>query len=539
METTTRREFLAQVARPTRRALAPVETAEETAARTELSQGPVQVPETAAGASPYQPPPPASSGAHIASRFQYGAKPGDAASIDAIGLNPWLATQFSPSTISDSACDTLLAALPRATQSETVTQLYDRRSNANYDEKVRPARETRDATYVRRAHSKRQLLELTVEFWHDHFNIFGFDSDSMLLFPLWDKVMRANAFGNFRTLLGETAKHPAMLYYLDNYISTDGGPNENYARELFELHTLGAGSYQVTGGYIDADVYEAARCFTGWTYERGSAVASRGQFKYVAADHDRFQKQVLGVQLPNDQAALKDGDDVLTLLANHPGTARHIARKLCLRFSSDTPSEALVQSVADVWYATRTYPDQIKRVLDHLIHQPECYTFNRFRKFKRPQDWVSSTMRALNLTYKPVVSGWDMNWYVDPMGQSMFGWRPPNGAPDRKSYWATANNFFRRCNFVFQLDSGWYEDDGFVLNVTGVMPADRKTPREIATWWIDRVIMRPVSPNTANALIDFMAEGRNPDLPLAASRITSMVPHLAVLCVTTPEFMMR
>lgn len=481
---------------------------------------------------------PPSLAAHAASRLMYGPRPGDVAAIEAQGFSAFLQQQLNPTGISDSACDALLAALPSDMLSLTQTQLYDR-GQLTWSEAIKPFTQVRYRTVIRQASSARQLYERMVEFWHNHFNVFVFDFPCYNMWPLWDALIRQHALGNFRTFLEATATSPHMLVYLDNAFSTDGGPNENYARELFELHTLGAMNYNVPGGYEDQDVYEASRAFTGWNVDvdYNYSSATRGQFTYLHDNHDRFQKWVLGVRLPNDQPPQKDGRDVLDLLCNHMGTARHLCTKLVQKFVSDDPPPALVESAAQVWYANRTHANQIRLVLEHILSSAEFASeTHRRSKFKRPVDWVISTMRALGIAYPNHDSFW---WMFGGMGQNYFEWTPPNGPPETRRRWETSNSLLQRCNWVMQLEAGWYDQNGFDYSVTGLMPADRRTPREIAQWWADRIIQGPVSTATMEGLLLFLAEGRDWDIPMETAQANGKLRQLAAMCALSPEFMKR
>jgi uncharacterized protein (DUF1800 family) len=387
---------------------------------------------------------------------------------------------------------------------------------------------------VRILNSKRQLYERTVEFWHNHFNIYAPDWPMRSLWTDWDKLIRRHAYGNFRAMLEDTAKHPCMLYYLDNYLSTDAGPNENYARELFELHTLGINSYLQTGGYTDEDVYEASRCFTGWTFEMSNTAPGRGQFKYVNDDHDRFTKYVLGQRINHDQPALKDGQDVLDLIAYHPGTAYHIARKLAIRFVSDTPSEGLIQQVAQAFMAFKNDDAQIMLTLGTLFHSDE-FKNSRMNKFKRPIDWVASLMRALEMPY---TTNSTFGYLYDGLGMPMWSWRTPDGYADNRAAWAHSNGMLQRWNWIFRIASGWYSSSGITFNAN-ITPGWAETAEQIARFWSDRVCGREVSPTTAAALREFVAEGRNWNLPMPEDDIDDKKVYAAVLAAMSPEFMRK
>lgn len=490
---------------------------------------------------------------HAIHRLTFGPRPGDLAYLTSRGYEVWLDEQLSPATIDDSAAEAVLALLPQDTLAETPAQLYDRRS-AGGGEASRPLTEITHLTWARMIHSRRQLFERVVNFWHEHFNVLGTQFIVRSMFPGWDALIREHALGNFRAFLEATAQHPCMLYYLDNYLNSNSGPNENYARELFELHTLGAENYRpdiaeaptcdstndadgdgVRDYYIDNDVYEAARCFTGWTYTESGTDPNRGQFFYNGTRHDRFNKLVLCSYLPPDLPQLEDGRRVLDLLALHPGTARHICRKLCTRFVSDTPPESLVLAAAKVFTDNWNQPDQLRRVLRFILTSAE-FRNSRMAKIKRPLEWAVSAMRALNIPYI-VHNNFNISWIYDAMGQPMFGWRPPDGPPDTAQYWSTSNGLLRRWNFVYMTVSGWYNSQGHNFSTDGIRPAELRTSAQIAQFWSDRLIGRSVSAPTRTALQEFVAEGRKPTIPLSNEQIADKERYLAALCTMTPEFM--
>lgn len=490
-------------------------------------------------ASMRDPAPTPSLAAHVANRLMYGPKPGDVAAIEAQGVDAWIQEQLNPDSSESPEFTSAAGQLPLETLFESTTQLWDRRE---YSDSIRPANQVRHLTLTRMLHSKWQLKEVIVEFWRDHFNVYAYDDPVRRLYPEFDRILREHAFGNFRQFVEATSKHPAMLYFLDNYLSTNAGPNENFARELCELHTLGAMNYNTPDGYADEDVYEASRCFTGWTYERDNSSPDRGKFKYVRGNHDRFQKVVLGTAIPRDQGDLEDGLQVLDLLCFHPGTARHIATKLCQRFVSAVPPASIVASTAEVFYDNRNHPNQIRRTLAHIFasaefREPE----NRMSLFKRPFDWIVSAMRALQIPYiyREGDNSFDMTGMMTPLGYQLFGWRSPDGPPYELYDWCSANSMLRRCNFVFRIDAGWWSNNGLTYPSLSIMPESLATPRQICEWWQTRIFQRELSAVTFNSLLTFVARGRNPDIGLPPDQIESIVPRLAALCTTSPEFMWR
>ncbi len=510
------------------------------------------------GSDPYclssDPPPLPTLGQHAAQRLQFGALPGDSARIDSIGLSAFLDEQLNPETIDDSACDDRIAQENLVTLTESWAQLFDRRSGQGYSTSVQPFREVRHATWIRQTISKCQLFERVVNFWHDHFNVEGDMFTVRSMFPKYDEDIRTHALGNFRQLLTATAQNPCMQYYLDNYVNTRSGPNENYARELIELHTMGAMNYrpdikdevlctpdndQDNDGfkdyYIDDDVYEAARCFTGWTFDDDSDSSNRGQFVYNDGDHDHFQKFVLCQQFPTNQAPLKDGLDALEILANHPGTARHICTKLCRRFISDDPPQAIIDSATVLFQQEKDSPDQIKTVLRHIIMSSE-FANAPLMKLKRPMEWAVSCMRSLDIVY-PIAENFSIEWIYDDMGHRRFEWSTPDGAPDTTPYWTTSGSFLGRWNFIYITASGWYADRGFPLVTEGVTPTNLTTASEITEWWLSKIFDRPVSTSTYQVLLQFLAQGRDPDIPMAVSEVEDRLPYFCALVTMAPDFM--
>lgn len=474
---------------------------------------------------------------HAANRLLFGPRPGDVDAIQASGYDAFLDQQLSPDSIDDSEAEAILSAAPHETLGESMTALFDRRRTSPYAEVIRPIREVRHATWMRAVYSKKQLLERMVSFWYDHFNLYGWDYLTRSVFPTWDALIRRHALGNFHDFLIDTAQHVSMLRYLDNYKSTDGGPNENYARELIELHTLGAMHYNVEGGYNDEDVYEASRCFTGWSYDDESESPTRGAFLYRHDDHDRFQKYFLGERLPRDQAPLQDGLDVLNILAHHPGTAKYISWKLAQRFIADDPPMSVVESAAEVFLTHVNSPDQLKHVMKHILSSEEFKTARRC-KFKRPFDWLVSVMRALDIDYV-IHDKFSIEWLYDSMGQALFSWSTPDGAPDEQVHWATSNNMIRRWRVTFETCDGWYQKYGFGFDPLAIMPSDLNSAEQVADFWIRRVIPGPVSDETRFSIVDYVSEGRNPSLPLPGSQIETKAKYAAALCAVSPEFMLR
>ncbi|MGL4488172.1 MAG: DUF1800 domain-containing protein, partial [Rhizobiaceae bacterium] len=346
-----------------------------------------------------------------------------------------------------------------------------------YEERIRPAREVQAASLTRAVHADAQLREVMTQFWHDHFSVNSMkDERTGAFFVSHDKVLRAHAFGNFREFLGEVTRSPAMLHYLNNADSRASPANENFARELMELHTLGAENYanslydrwsEVPGAkdglaeaYIDEDVYEGARALTGWTIGDGrdigenDTVPSTGRFHYVDKFHDPYQKRILGREFPPNQGPMEDGEQLLDLLAFHPGTARYMSRKIARRLFLDEPPEEFVQSVADVFLREKDAPDQIAKVVQFVaLSQP--FADSRPEKLKRPFEYLASLYRALGADSSS--PGFEFQWQLLQAGWSQHEFRPPTGHPDKNEHWANTNYISGLMNIALSAFDDWFQ----------------------------------------------------------------------------------
>jgi uncharacterized protein (DUF1800 family) len=315
--------------------------------------------------------------------------------------------------------------------------------------------ELQRAALLRAVYSRRQLNEALVNFWENHFNIYSQkDADRLMLTSFDRDTIRPFAMGRFRDLLGATAHSAAMLFYLDNWQSTvprtypakdgkpartTGGVNENYARELMELHTLG-----VDGGYSQKDVQEVARCFTGWTIRKPN---EEGLVFFNPATHDNGEKVVLGHRIPAG-GGIGDGEKVLDILASHPSTARFIATKLARRFISDDPPAAVVERAAGVFLKT---DGSIVDTLRSIITSPEFLSQQSYlSKTRSPFEYVAAALRVVNAETdadSPVLQ------WINQMGQPVFGRITPDGYPDRSEQWLTTGTLLVRLNFANALVS--------------------------------------------------------------------------------------
>lgn len=494
------------------------------------------------------------------SRLAYGARPGSfdfatfnsfSGSTDLEKLTRYVDWQLAPQSIDDTECNNRIAAANLPTLTKSLTQLWnDHRKISNAD-RTQPAREVRSATFIRAIYSRRQLFEVLVNFWHNHFNIYAWDyAYASATWAHYDRdVIRAGALGNFRQLLGGVATSPAMLFYLDNYISNAGGPNENWAREVFELHTLGAENYLGVGeqntvpgypdapiGYVDADVYEATRCFTGWRVNDGQypLTTNTGEFLYYDAWHDRFQKTVLGRFIPANGAPMSDGRTVLDLLATHPGTARFISRKLCRHFIADNPPQEVVDAAAAEFLAHTASSDQLKRVL-RVILLSDAFRNTWGEKIRRPFEVTVSMLRATNAEFSPSN---DFYWNYASMNQALYDHRPPDGYADVKEAWTNSTSMLKRWQMALSITEGYLDDT--TINLLAQMPAGYNTADSITDYWINRILGRPMFSNAQRErIVDFMRGPYAANSVLNSTYISERLQRMVALLLIAADFQYR
>lgn len=354
-------------------------------------------------------------------RTSYGVTPDSLAYASALGFDAYLEEQLNPDSLTDAAFDEQFARLVPTPQIQNFSfaELYQR--NREYLCRL----ELLDTTLLRAIYSRKQLYARMVEFWHDHFNL-----DSNVLYggyfqAIKDRdVIRPYALGNFGDLLVSAATNSGMLTYLTNVTNTWELPNENFARELMELHTLG-----VNGGYTQNDVINVSRAFTGWSMQRANDPVNGGAFWFNELYHDYDEKRVLGHDFPAGRG-IEDGLEVLQIVAEHPATATHIARKLCKWFLEENPRESVVQYAALRFRQTR---GDIKAVLRAILTPANLYA--AAPKLKRPFHLVVSGARAVQPT---IADPWFLRAATKECGHPVFEWGPPNGFPDTIQYWGGA-----------------------------------------------------------------------------------------------------
>jgi len=377
---------------------------------------------------------------------------------------------------------------------------------AHYREKgLRPPnsllQELQSQKILRAVYSERQLQEVMADFWYNHFNIFwGKGADRWLTTDFEMNAIRPNTMGKFKDLLLATAKSPAMLFYLDNFQSASPdmqmpgrqnglrrralrrgqgdeqraqvanqllnrkrGINENYARELMELHTLG-----VDGGYTQRDVQEVARCLTGWTIEQPR---QSGKFIFRPRMHDNGEKVVLGHKIPSG-GGQKDGEMVIDILSRHPNTAKFISTKLVRRFTSDAPPTSLVDRVASVYMKT---DGDIREMLKTIFASQEFFAADSYRaKIKSPLELAASAMRALGGD----LSGTQQTaQFIAKMGQPLYLYQPPTGYPDKAEQWVNTGALLERLNFGIALSSNRLR--GASVDMMRIAPSSGDSPKAL------------------------------------------------------------
>lgn len=544
-------------------------------------------------------------------RMGFGPRAGDVEHIAALGgLNAYIDEQLNPAAISDSACDARLAqarlrisytspSVVNETRAlgnlnKPTSELWALRDHAAFSERILPANEVRVAMIIRAAYSARQLEQAMVVFWHDHFNVRpSSDSTIASVFPAYHATIRQHCLGNFRTFVEAVGRSTAMMYDLDNVsnrASGGEGGNENYSRELFELQTLGSDNYlkfyddrrnigTVTyngevfaRGYIDEDVYEAARCFAGWSIRNShwefpsTPEYDTGEFLYWPSWHENANKTVLSVDgfpnIPRNQPAEKDGKDVYNLAANHIGTARNICAKLCRRFIADTPPAAIVNAAVAEWMAHRASPDQIKRVMRVILMSAE-FRSTWGQKIKRPFEFLISFIRAtgveLVLTDDSHPEG--SNWGVfmsrlRDCGHGLFEWPTPTGYPDLGSYWANTNGTLRRWSLPYMIGQNGSPPNAWEGNApitvrdwtTAALGASASC-EQIVDYWIGRLFGYGISATSRAELIAFLAQGNPTNQPprVLSGRpdwndqdgLTDRFNNMLQLMAMSPEFQYR
>jgi len=393
-----------------------------------------------------------------------------------------------------------------------------------------------EAKILRAVYSEHQLQELLVDFWFNHFNVYiDKGSDHYLVTSYERDAIRPHVFGKFFDLLIATAKSPAMMFYLDNWQSVSPdldnargpkskakrGLNENYGRELLELHTLG-----VDGGYTQKDVIEVARCFTGWTIANPR---KGGDFEYNDKVHDKGKKIVLGQVIPAG-GGMSDGMKVLEILAHHPATAHFVSLRLAQRFVADNPPPSLVNRMADTFVKTG---GDLREVMETMLYAGEFWSPGSYRaKVKTPLEMVVSAVRA---TGADVTSAFLLNNQLQRLGEPLYRKVEPNGYPIANADWVSSASLLDRMNFALALAHN--KVPGVNVDLKNWQAISKDDPIALA-----RMILEQDPSEQTKAAIEKMLGAKDLQLELAqnAKAGPPQVPSLiAGLSLGSPEFQRR
>jgi len=416
--------------------------------------------------------------------------------------------------------------------------------------------ELAEAKLLRAIYSDRQLDEVMTDFWFNHFNVFiGKGPDRYMINAYEREVIRPHALGKFKDILAATAKSPAMLFYLDNWQSVGpnsdlalygqqrrigrrgrfarprpqqaknrpSGLNENYAREIMELHTLG-----VDGGYTQKDVTELAKVLTGWSIEQPQL---GGGFRFNERAHEPGPKYVLGRKI--GEHGEKEGEEMLDVLAHHPSTAKFISRKLAMRFVSDNPPQSLVDRMAETFLKK---DGDIREVLRTMFHSPEFWATDAYRaKMKTPFEFVASAARASGADIQnalPLVGT------LNRMGMPLYAMQPPTGYSMKAEAWVNSSALLNRMNFALQLASGRLP--GTSLDPQALIPGPAPADASAALAALEQSILAgDVSPQTHAVMQKQLGD---PQISQRKLDDTDKKPNygaIAGLIMGSPEFQRR
>jgi len=426
--------------------------------------------------------------------------------------------------------DALLDAMPQGARREILArapaELRRRIMLISLPQEV-VAHDLIEGKLYRALYSNRQLEEVLVDFWFNHFNVDMNKGQGRFMVTAYERdAIRPHVLGKFHDLLRATAESPAMLFYLDNWQSVDPGAfpapgrarrglNENYARELLELHTLG-----VDGGYTQQDIIEVARCFTGWTIRdpRGG-----GGFEFNERGHDKAEKTVLGVKIPAGRG-VEDGLQVLEILLRHPSTARYVSQRLAQRFVADQPPAALVERMARTFAETN---GDLRRVMRTMIESREFWSKGAYRaKLKSPLEMVASAARAMNAD---VTFAFGLAEQIGRLGQPLYRKQEPTGYSNSSEEWLNSTGLLARMNFARALASNSFP--GVKVETPRLAVSKQKQDPAKA---VERILLAPTSKQTRAAIAEAVASPQKPSAKPADPMLMA-----AGLILGSPEFQRR
>lgn len=462
---------------------------------------------------------------HLLRRATWGATRSSLARIRGMGRERWLEEQFHPSSIDDGYCNDL------------IRQRFPR-----LDWDIRKAHDTLDfgwdlmldlgvATLARACWSERQLLEVMVDFWSNHLNVTNPSDGGWDCRHDYDRVViRKHALGKFSDMLRASARHPAMMVYLNNAESTKDSPNENYGRELLELHSVG-----VDGGYDETDMRNSTLVMTGF-----SVNWETGLFKYYDWAHYTGEVRVMGWSSPNRSAehGYEVGLDYVDYLAHRPATAEHIATKLVRRFVGDAPEPGLAESLAE------TYLDHDTAIVPVLrkLFRSDAFRSSVGRKIRRPMQDQVATVRILGI--KPDAHGnegmYGLYWMLWDLGDSPMGWVQPNGYPDVADAWRSAGGSIGRWNMHMSLAAHWWPDKLVLPPLRRLLPGRLPaTHGKLVAALAKRLVFRELSDGHRNAVLGFLGRDAGDRLHEDDEAVGWRLPSVVALILDSPYHEVR
>ena len=498
-------------------------------------------------------------------RLTFGARDTDVSNVNAIGLGTWLAKQLAPPPGDDPGLTNHIAkqlmAIEYAAPSVTDTRgmwsaakenrpLYYLftdtptlwsvavEAGATYApaERTRIRQELIAATFIRNAHSSYQLREFMTDFWLNHFNIGKVENEiATAMLPMFDaQAIRPHVFGNFRQMLEATATSSSMLIYLDNWVSTAATPNENYAREIMELHTLGATSYfgkdpsSATGysigadgtanGYTDQDVIEASRALSGWTLRNGQRnagrlVSSTGEFFFNPGQHNTTAAKVLNIAIGSPKSDMDQGRRFLDIIAYHPKTGARIVGKLVRHIFGDAPPITVTARGVAAWNANLTAPDQLKKVIEAIVLGGEEILSTPSAKVRRPYERLIALARTTDTIINAHTT---LTTLLDSLNDGPWAWQGPDGRPDNDDYWLASGAVLTTWNLLLALPGAAYVS----ASLTAQTPENvLNTAMGVVDHWVGRMVGHNLAPSRMTAL--YNDQGGTAGVPAARRSSTN------------------
>jgi uncharacterized protein (DUF1800 family) len=471
---------------------------------------------------------------HLLNRASWGPSANEIARMKAMGVDAWIDEQLDPAGVDDSAVESALASL--TTLGMGAQQLRDQRGQ-------KPARnELIAATLYRAVKSRRMLYEVMVDHWSNVFSVYHPEELIAVTKTLDDRdVIRQHALGSFRDMLHASAESISMMRYLNTVQNTKSGPNENYAREVMELHTQGVAVNGVP--YTEADVKQVARAFTGWGFNN-----TTWAFEFNAANHDTTAKTVLGARLK--RTGVDEGHEVLDLLVNQPACAMHVARRLVRRFVDDVAPESLVAKVASMFGRD----GDIKAMLGVLLRSDEfrrayARSDNSPAKVRRPLEAFVSALRVTGANVDEFLNVPKENYegddgpgsvdydgraerYLQLMDHLPFRWRFPDGYPDQGPRWGAMHVMVSRWNYGLALAEDQFKNVSWSWQAVQQAAGVPRTPDALVDFWSGRLALRPLLGTDRSRLIDYVGGGSA--APLSDDALSARVPVLAALLLDSP-----